>query len=156
MRFHPTLLLVGSIGLVWAGAAPGAELQPWDQEKVTGLATRLASAATEARRAARRDPSVATARDPRTRRFLDAMRRLERTTQQLATALQNGRGREETESIAIRIRGLVRDARQAAVGIPKSLQTQADIAPAEALLQQLAPFYFREGEPDPAAEEPTS
>ncbi|MDJ0848202.1 MAG: hypothetical protein QNK04_07490 [Myxococcota bacterium] len=138
--------------LLLALDAPAQELQPWDQEAVTGIATRMSAAITEARRAARRDPSVADTRDRRTLRFLESIRRLETAAKQLAAALQEGQGREQTESIALRVRKFLRNAEQAAVGIPKTLQTAASVAPALELLAQIAPYYFPPGEPptDPA------
>ncbi len=154
MRTGPRLLLAFLLCTVLAGEAPAGELRPWDQAEATDIATRMATAISEARRAARRDPSVATTRDRRTRRFLDAIRRLETAAMQLATALQNGQGREQTESIALRVRQFLRNAEQAAVGIPKTLQTQADIAPALTLLEQLAPFYFPTDAPPATADPP--
>ena len=121
-------------------------------DKTDALATQLAQAVRDARRAARRDPSIVGSRERRVLRYLDALRRLETATGQLASALERGRGREDTESIAIRVRGFVRDAEQHGSGLPQSIQTKEQIAPARALLEQLAPFYFA----GPAGSSPAS
>ncbi|MGI9590794.1 MAG: hypothetical protein ACR2P8_05460 [Myxococcota bacterium] len=146
MRIPVPLLLVGSLAaLACASAAPQGDLKPWDQEQVTLLAVNLASAATDARNAARRDPNVAASRDRRVLRYLDALRRVETGTIQLATALQSGQGREQTEPIATRVRGFVRDARQHGFALPQTIQTRDAIAPAEKLLEELAPYWFPQG-----------
>ena len=62
----------------------------------------------------------------------------------LAAALEAGPGRAETEAIAIRVRGFVGNVRQHGSRVPQTLQTEAVLARAEELLQQLAPDYFPE------------
>ena len=141
----PLLLLASLVALACASSAPQGDLEPWDQERVTLLAVNLASAASDARNAARRDPNVVGSRDRRVLRYLDALRRVETATRQLATALQNGQGREATESIAVRVRGAVRDARQHGFALPQTVQTKDAIAPAAELLEQLAPYWFPQG-----------
>ena len=145
IRVPPLLfVLLASLACAGSGSPPAEDLAPWDQEEATALAVQLASAASDARTAARQQPGLVGSSEPRVVRYLDALRRFETATRQLATALQNGQGREETRPIAVRVRRLARDARQHGSGLPQTLRTVGAIAPAENLLRDLSRFYFPE------------
>lgn len=140
-------LAVAAILALVSALAPAparAELEPWDQEKVTALATQLAPAVREARRAVQRDPASPDRSNPGMRRYLDAVRRVETSSGRLATALQNGQGREQTQRTAELLRQHVRDAELRGAQVPTSRRSEVKIEPVKVLLDQLAPFWFEE------------
>ena len=125
------------------GSPSRADLTPWDQEAVTGLAKELASAVKEARSAFRsRSPTTIGAGDQLRKQFGEALKGLESSTRQLVSRLEKGADREGTASIAAKIRTRVRDAREYG---RKTLQTEeltTLYGPVNDLLDRIEPYYF--------------
>ena len=145
--------------LVAIGLAPGAafaDLEPWNQEEVTALAKALHVAVKEVRQSMRRESTGDIAAQGRARqRMLQTLKVLEQSCGQLAARLEGGAGQEETLNIAKKIRSLVRDARTEGRKFMTTQQTDERVAPADAALDGLAPYYFEpQAEPEAEAQEP--
>jgi hypothetical protein len=143
-------LLVAAVlaALALAPRAALAELEPWDQERVTALAQALHVAVKDVRQAVRREP-VEGIGGPRKAKeqLLETLRVLEMSANQLAKNLGEGGGQAETLPIAQKIRTLVRDARMYASRFMTTAAMQERIGPAQRALNDLGPYYFEPKEP---------
>jgi len=138
-----SLLVILALGLV---VVPGAAARKaWDQETVTGLAAQLAEATKALEKTLRHEPHLVQATRGGNRNAVglwEAMNRLKKATAQLQTRTAAGAGYEATLPIAKKIRTLVRDAKQRGARLLKTETMDAKIAPVQALLDRLAPYYF--------------
>jgi len=144
-----------AFALVVIGLAPGAasaDLEPWNQEKVTELAKALHVAVKELRQSLRLENTGDLAAQGRAKqKMLGILKVLEQSCSQLVRRLEAGDGREETLNIAKKIRSLVRDAETEGRKFMTTQQTDERVAPAEQALDGLGRYYF---EPQAEAQEP--
>ena len=146
------------VALVAIGLAPGAasaDLEPWNQEEVTELAKELHAAVKEVRQSMRRESTGDLSAQGKARmRMLEILKLLEKSCGQLAARLEGGASREDTLNIAKKIRSLVRDARTEGRKFMSTQQTDERVAPANAALDALGPYYFAEpSQPEMEAQE---
>lgn len=121
-----------------------AELEPWNQEQVTELAGQLHAAIRDVRRAALNEPTLrsrASTSNRLAQQYLDTLRRLEQSSNQLARRLADGADREATTGVARNIGTQLRDAQQTGRRLPLTAPQFAAIDKAVAVIDQLSPFY---------------
>jgi hypothetical protein len=134
-------------------AEPGrAQSAAWDGARVTALAVELADVAVELQSAFRRDPPQAIGSGQARARasFADSLRVLRTETRALAAELEAGGGLEETWPIARRLRVVVRDLQEEGRRISWKEPVAGHARRAQALVTQLAPFFF-DAASDPGA-----
>ncbi len=139
-------ILAISLGLAFAGSsAAWAELAEWNQEDVTQAADALVVAVSDLRAAERREEREPPG-GPRASQanFKDTLKSLELAAKRLALQLEEGKGRDETMSVAKRIRSLVRDAQETGRRLMPSAQFTARVGPARAALQAVGVYYFED------------
>ncbi|MDJ0866639.1 MAG: hypothetical protein QNK03_11055 [Myxococcota bacterium] len=151
MRNRARLVVFAFLLVALAVAAPrgatadehGGETTAWDQARVTELAVQLAVVMRDLRFEARRSiPSDLAMMQAHSRHtLLDTLRLLRNETRYLAAELEAGQGYAETLPIARRIDALIdraaRDARRIKIPAP----VLAKVERADALVEQLRPFY---------------
>ena len=121
-----------------------ADLQAWDQEAVSALASDLAGAIKAVRGAARNEPTLRDRSNTTGRsaeQYLDNLRQLETATRRLATRLGNGEDREQTLNVARRIGTLLRNAQENGRRLMLTQPSFDEIDKAVAVIRQLSPFY---------------
>lgn len=149
---HPTLttrtlasILAAAVLLLGCAASTAnAELEPWDQEKVSALGAELAEAIQAVRQAARNEPTLSDRSNTSgrsTQQYLDTLRQLEQSTRQLATRLGEGQNREQTLALGRRIGSLIRDAQETGRRLMLTKPSFDAIDAAIAVIEQLSPFY---------------
>ena len=145
-------------GLSLALAAPArAELAPWDQAKVRGLAEQLEDAAKSLYDTFYKQPTpgVASGQAQDYRRLKQEVRRVRLEASELANALGKGEGREDTLPIYETLMMKVRDARELASRVFTTQDVQQRAAEARELLNQIAPYYDPDAKPlQPATRSP--
>jgi hypothetical protein len=138
------------------GAAGAAAQLAWDQAKVTEIAQELPKAASDLRAALRKEPAP-TAGSVGGRRayyqLTDTVRRIERESKQLATALESGQGHDQTLPVMQNLSMLVRDARTQARRIFRTESLMKPIAAGRAILDRLAPYYDMKPLPPPLTQD---
>lgn len=131
--------------LALATSAAEAQVPPpatWDQARVTDIAQKLSAATkdlyVEALKAPDRPPGNA-----RRAQYLarEDLRQLNNLARRLAAQLRDGKGRDETEGIYIRLQQKRRDAESEGRKIDLGQNTLDKIAPATDLMRQIAPYY---------------
>ena len=137
--------------LAWAAAAvltlaPPPTLaaqQPWDQQKVTEIASQLAEAVSGVYNEFRMQPeaSIASMQASARYRLQDELRLLENETRELARQLKSGEGLDATQPIYERIGVVARDARENARKQLTVEPIQRRVDRAEELWAQLTPYY---------------
>ncbi|MBW2286988.1 MAG: hypothetical protein JRG80_12920 [Deltaproteobacteria bacterium] len=137
------LTIATSTSLLAPGTAV-ADLQAWDQEAVSALASDLAEAIKAVRGAALKEPTLrdrsnTTGRS--TQQYLDTLKQLEQATRRLATRLGDGEDREKTLNLARRIGTLLRDAQESGRRLMLTQSSFDEIDRAVAVIRQLSPFY---------------
>ncbi len=120
------------------------KLAKWNQERVTAIATDLAKAVEQLRKAVRDSPvgkTVGSGQENAMLRMNDRLRLLRTETRYLASELQNGVGREGTLSVYERVGNLARDVREEArkMFLPEPIMDA--IAGAGATWSRLTPYY---------------
>jgi hypothetical protein len=136
--------VVAALFLLSAPGPAAAEIEAWDQEKVSALATDLSEAIRAVRRSAMREPTLrdgATTARGSSQQFLDTLRQLESSTRQLATRLGKGEDLEQTLGVARRIGTLLRDAQESGRRLMLTKPTFDAIDTAVAAVHALSPFY---------------
>jgi hypothetical protein len=121
-----------------------AELQAWNQEEASALASELADAIKAVRAAALKEPSLRGAGNTTGRasqQFLDTLKKLESATRKLATRLGDGENREQTLNMARRIGTLLRDAQESGRRLMLTKPSFDAIDAAVAVIHRLSPFY---------------
>jgi hypothetical protein len=143
-RSHAIARTITAAFLLLAPATAVADLQAWDQEKVSALASELAESIKAVRGAALNEPSLRGGGNTGGRasqQYLDSLKQLERSTQQLATRLGEGEDREQSLNVARRIGTLLRDAQESGRRLMLTQSSFDEIDRAVAVIQQLSPFY---------------
>ncbi len=141
----PLSLLV-AIALMLPAALAGAELKPWDQERVTALAGELQQKTHELRNAVRRVPPP-TLGQPGQRAFhrlRDELGAIEATARRLHKALAKGATREETFPTYRRLILAVRSASQEVPRLGGGRDDAPRIAATAEVLRQLRQYYEEE------------
>ena len=121
-----------------------ADLQAWDQEAVSALASDLAEAIKAVRGAALNEPTLRDRNNTTGRsaqQYLDNLKQLETATRRLATRLGNGEDREQTLNVARRIGTLLRNAQENGRRLMLTQPSFDAIDKAVAVIRQLSPFY---------------
>jgi hypothetical protein len=142
-RFHAITLTIAAAALLLAPATAAADLQTWDQEKVSALASELAEAIKAVRGAALNEPTLrgGGTGGRASQQYLDSLKQLERSTAKLATRLGEGEDREQSLNVARRIGTLLRDAQESGRRLMLTQSSFDEIDRAVAVIQQLSPFY---------------
>ncbi len=141
----PLFLLV-AMALMLPAALAGAELKPWDQERVTALAGELQQKTQELRDAVRRVPPP-TLGQPGQRAFhilRDELGAIEATARRLHKALAGGATREETFPTYRRLIRAVRSASQEVPRLGGGRDDAPRIAATAEVLRQLRQYYEEE------------
>mgnify|MGYP006158767181 CR=1 FL=1 len=140
-----TTLAILGLSLSVTGVATSEGGKTWDSDRVSELANELAQQVKSMRAAARMDPLVISAGTPAKQRttqlFLDALKKLERTTAKLARQLANEETRQQTAGTARRLASLLKDATEQGRKLNSSQWTSQYADPALALASQLQDFY---------------
>jgi len=120
-----------------------AAQQPWDQQKVTQIASELAEAVSGVRDEFRKQPppTIASLHSNAHYRLQDELRLLESETRELMRQLKSGEGLDATQPIYDRIGSLARDARENGRKQLVAEPVQKRIDRAEELWAQLTPYY---------------
>jgi hypothetical protein len=146
------------LGLILIGAlllpvAAGAELAKWDQERVTGYASELAKACSDLSVAVRQEAGAT--QDPSQQnamyRVQESVKVLCTTSRQLEANLKDGRGRDETTPIYMKMPTLRRDAEEDARRALITESTMDKVFAVGGPLMRLRPYY----EEEPKAAETT-
>ena len=120
-----------------------AAQQPWDQQKVTEIASQLAEAVSGEYNEYRMQPeaSIASMQACARYRLQDELRLLENETRERARQLKSGEGLDATQPIYERIGAMARDARENARRQLTVEPIQKRVDRAEELWAQLTPYY---------------
>jgi hypothetical protein len=140
IRFHRALAtLVLGVALATPAAA---ELAAWDQAKVSALTAELEGATKALNDTFYKEPTPTGAGNRRAYyRLKQNVRRLRSETRQLASALGEGAGREETLNIYEHMMMTVRQARNDATQVFLTHGVQERASAVRGLLNQLSPYY---------------
>ena len=147
------LLSLCTAGL--AGLAPAratAQLADWDQEKATEIAQEFSDAVNEIYRSVSRRRTGETVGSGQASAFMrikDRLRLARNESRHLATALGDGKSREETMPVYKRLMSIVRDVREDARKMFLEEPTLNKIGAARELLLQLSPYYDPNAEANP-------
>jgi len=141
MRLH--LAWAAAAVLILAPHLTLAAQQPWDQQKVTEIASQLADAVSGVYEEFRMQPeaSIASMQASARYRLQDELRLLENETRELARQLKSGEGLDATQPIYERIGVVARDARENARKQLTVEPIQKRVDRAEELWAQLTPYY---------------
>ncbi len=144
-------LLLPSLALLLA-LPSAAEVKPWDQEAVTGLAVQLTNKVNGLRKDLKRGPgsSMASMQEYARYEFMDTLRLIESETGYLARRLRDGEGHNDTIPVYQRLQRLVRSAADLGRRLFIDEATQQRIDKAGAVLDELAAYY------EPPQESPPS
>ena len=141
----PIVLALVALAIGLGPAVPASGQKAWDQETVTSLAAQLSRATGDLRNTVRREPHIQDAMehgDGYAMGFWDAIDGLDRSARQLAARAKKGGGYEQTFPIARKMRTQVRDAETAGARLMSSQFMDRRIAPVQALLAKLEPYFF--------------
>jgi hypothetical protein len=144
VRRSPAIALtITAAVLLFAPASAVADLQAWDQEKVSALAAELAEAIKAVRGAALNEPSLrgGGTSGRASQQYLDNLKQLERSTAKLATRLGEGDDREQSLNVARRVGTLLRDTQESGRRLMLTQSSFDEIDRAVAVIHQLSPFY---------------
>ena len=136
-----------SFGLATAASA---ELEAWDQSRVTELARELAKEMGELRKQARSERGIvdqASASEHGYKEYLDVLRGLEKSSKQLVRKLEGGGDRDATMPIARKTASLVSEAERLGRRIMTTSTMANYLGPVVYLLNELAPYYFEDSKP---------
>ena len=136
--------LQGLVALLLLSVSSTAFGSEWDQAKATKLAGEPAPSVNEVYRSILSTPrgaQVGTGQAANYIRLKDRVRVAKNESKHLAKALEKGGTREETIHAWRRLMSLVRDAREVGRKMYHDAPTLEKIEKANALLDELAPFY---------------
>jgi len=142
----PAGRLVGvfvAVSLSLAAGRAGAELAPWDQGKVTGIAKQLESAAKDLYDTFYKQPvpTVGSGQARSYQRLKQKIRGIRMQADQLAGDLEKGEGQEATLPAYEDLMQLVRSARDDARKIFTTKDVEEKAAAAREQLNALGPYY---------------
>ena len=143
-KLHAVALTIAASTVLLGLGAAAADLQAWDQERASALASDLADAIKAVRGAARNEPTLRDRNNTTGRsaqQYLDNLKQLENATRKLATRLGDGDDREQTLSVARRIGTLLRDAQENGRRLMLTQSSFDEIDRAVAVIRRLSPFY---------------
>jgi len=138
------LTLSIALGATLGAAAASAQQLEWDQEKVAKLMRELTNTVRQIRNAHRAEPTAGQTGQGNARanqQWGDTLRHIDRSSRNLASRLEQGDGHDQTLAAARRLDMLIRDATVLARRLDVPQATQAHIAPAVALIEQIRPYY---------------
>jgi hypothetical protein len=120
-----------------------ADLVPWDQAKVTAIASELPAATRALRVSLRQQPPTNFSQTSRRAfwRLRDQLRSIEASASRLHGALAEGEGHEQTFPTYRRMIVLVRDAAREVERIPTVKPVDQNIQVVADILKRLRPFY---------------
>ncbi len=151
-----TLAMGASLALLLSVFASGAFAQAaaWDQKAVTAIATKLEAALRDLQITVRQNPQTQLGSSQRRAQFTarESLRLLVSTSQRLASQLRAGEDLDATLPTYRRLQMLRRDAERAARRADIQAPTIERIASAQALIDQLMPFYGTAATEEEAAE----
>jgi hypothetical protein len=126
------------------GTPSQAQRADWDQDKVTELASELATVIHDLQQAFRRQPrpTVGSMQSRAHFQMADDLRVLRTETRTLASQLESGAGFEETLPIARRCRTIIRDLRATARRMQMVDPALGLAQRAEEIIAKIGPFYF--------------
>ncbi len=139
-----------ALALVASLAAPArAELAPWDQAKVTGLAGQLseASIALYSTFYKQGPPQAGSGQANDYRELKQEVRRIQSEAKELSGALGKGEGREDTLDIYKNLMETVRDAREHARSVFSTQDVQDKASAVRQILNQISPYYDPDATP---------
>ena len=138
---RPHLVLAAALALTPTPIL--AAQNPWDQQKVTQIASQLVEAVSGVRDEFRKQPpdTIASMHSNARYRLQDELRLLESETQEFMRQLKSGEGLEATQPIYDRIGSIARDARENARKQLVTDPVQKRVDHAEELWAQLTPYY---------------
>jgi hypothetical protein len=145
MRSISRLAAIASLalGVFVVASSALAQTKAWDQKSVTAIAQKLASSLHDLRVNVRRNPQMTKGSPARQAQFTarESLRLLVITSQRLASQLQAGEDRDATLPTYRRLQMLRRDTEQDGRRANIPAATLDKIASAQALLDQLAPYF---------------
>jgi hypothetical protein len=142
MRIRGTLSVLAIIGmLALAGPAAALDVQDWNQERVSELATQFQVSADKLYQSARVERYEPMQRFNKVFLIVEDLNLLRRYASRLARQLQNGENREATEVLVERITFLVREIRVKRTGAQILENSQDEIATARAQLEEIVRYY---------------
>jgi hypothetical protein len=135
--------LFGCALLVGLSAPARAELAAWDQAKVTALAKQLEEKSRVLYDTFYKQPppNIGSGQSQDYRRLKQEVRRIRSEARELAAALENGEGREDTLPIYESLMEIVRSARDNVRRIFTTQDVQSRAGEVRQLLNQLSPYY---------------
>jgi uncharacterized membrane protein YccC len=136
-------VMVMALGLSLVAGAAWAQKAQWEQDTVAAAARKLADAVKDLRGEVRKqgNPSIASAQSRAWNQFTDDLRLIENESKELASALEAGRGHDETLPMFQRLQLLVRNAREEARSLMIVKPVQEKIEVAREALRVLEPYY---------------
>lgn len=148
MRLAVRSAVVAVSLLALASSAP-AELQKWDQAKVTELAKQLETATSELWQSFRRQPppTLGSAQRKSYFRLQQEIRQLRREARSLSRALQRGADFDEAEPSYRSMMQTVRAAQDNARGVFSGADVRQRADAAREILNQLAPYFDADAAP---------
>jgi hypothetical protein len=137
------LPIFAAVTLSLAAGSAGAELAPWDQGKVTGIAKQLESAAKVLYDTFYKQPvpTVGSGQARAYQRLKQKIRGIRLQANQLAGDLEKGEGQEATLPAYEDLMQLVRSARDDARKVFTTQDVEAKAAAAREQLNALGPYY---------------
>lgn len=131
------------LSLLLAPLVSRAELAAWDQDRVTGLAKELKEKSDSLYDTYYKleNATIGGAGAGSTLALKDQLRRIKEQTHHLAAALENGKGRPETEGTYKNLNELVHDAQESIRGMFTENDLLAAAMAAGDVLRRIAPYY---------------
>jgi hypothetical protein len=131
------------VSLLALAASAQAQLQPWDQAKVTELAKQLETSTNDLYQAFRRQPqpTLGSAQRKPYFRLRHEVRQLRREARSLSNALQGGAGLDETQPSFESLMSTVRITQDRARRVFTVADMHAAADKSREVLNQLAPYF---------------
>lgn len=148
MSYRVALAILCSSTIFLAGLPAASEPVPWDAEKVSELARKLATEVSAIDRVMRSGQLGDQSRRD-FYRLRETVRRMRNETRRLADLLEAGSGHDETLPIFEQLGVQVRDAREIGNRMFITTGLQARFAAARAVLDELAKYYDAHPLPPP-------
>jgi hypothetical protein len=120
------------------------EPKPWDQKQMTELTSRLKKQLRDVKDTFRKSSLATLSGTPQqvpAERLYQTLQVLDRVGRQLASNVESGKGREETENIARNIGTLLRDAEEESRRLADDYFVKQKVRPAMQTINEIAPYY---------------